>query len=150
MHAGCCRFKSCRVHHHGDVAQLVERLNGIQKVRGSTPLISTIDRSCGTANRSPGQAIVSPRDSDPISHESAISINHAWELARERTPSLSDGRFDSFTGHHRSTNADGLQAKTLPVKARQPLKANQSAVFRDPFSSETSVVKTRFPRCISC
>ncbi len=25
----------------GDLAQLVERLNGIQKVRGSTPLIST-------------------------------------------------------------------------------------------------------------
>ena len=28
--------------HHGDIAQLVERLNGIEKVRGSTPLISTI------------------------------------------------------------------------------------------------------------
>lgn len=27
---------------HGDIAQLVERLNGIEKVRGSTPLISTI------------------------------------------------------------------------------------------------------------
>lgn len=26
---------------HGDIAQLVERLNGIEKVRGSTPLIST-------------------------------------------------------------------------------------------------------------
>ena len=26
----------------GDIAQLVERLNGIEKVRGSTPLISTI------------------------------------------------------------------------------------------------------------
>ena len=26
---------------HGGVAQLVERLNGIQEVRGSTPLIST-------------------------------------------------------------------------------------------------------------
>ena len=26
---------------HGDIAQLVERLNGIQEVRGSTPLIST-------------------------------------------------------------------------------------------------------------
>ncbi len=25
----------------GDIAQLVERLNGIEKVRGSTPLIST-------------------------------------------------------------------------------------------------------------
>ena len=27
---------------HGDIAQMVERLNGIQKVRGSIPLISTI------------------------------------------------------------------------------------------------------------
>ena len=27
---------------NGDIAQLVERLNGIEKVRGSTPLISTI------------------------------------------------------------------------------------------------------------
>ena len=27
----------------GDIAQLVERLNGIEKVRGSTPLISTIN-----------------------------------------------------------------------------------------------------------
>ena len=26
----------------GGIAQLVERLNGIQKVRGSTPLVSTI------------------------------------------------------------------------------------------------------------
>ena len=26
----------------GDIAQLVERLNGIEKVRGPTPLISTI------------------------------------------------------------------------------------------------------------
>ena len=26
---------------YGDIAQLVERLNGIEKVRGSTPLIST-------------------------------------------------------------------------------------------------------------
>ena len=31
-----CRFV------FGDIAQLVERLNGIEKVRGSTPLISTI------------------------------------------------------------------------------------------------------------
>ncbi len=30
--------------HHGDIAQLVERLNGIEKVRGSTPLISTIPK----------------------------------------------------------------------------------------------------------
>ena len=30
---------------NGDIAQLVERLNGIEKVRGSTPLISTIRRS---------------------------------------------------------------------------------------------------------
>jgi hypothetical protein len=28
----------------GDIAQLVERLNGIQEVRGSTPLISTKKR----------------------------------------------------------------------------------------------------------
>ena len=28
----------------GDIAQLVERLNGIEKVRGSTPLISTIPK----------------------------------------------------------------------------------------------------------
>ena len=28
----------------GGIAQLVERLNGIQKVRGSTPLTSTIKR----------------------------------------------------------------------------------------------------------
>ena len=28
----------------GGIAQLVERLNGIQEVRGSTPLISTIKR----------------------------------------------------------------------------------------------------------
>ena len=28
----------------GGIAQLVERLNGIQKVRGSTPLTSTINR----------------------------------------------------------------------------------------------------------
>ena len=26
---------------YGDIAQLVERLNGIEKVRGPTPLIST-------------------------------------------------------------------------------------------------------------
>ena len=32
----------CTVLTHGDIAQLVERLNGIEKVRGSTPLISTI------------------------------------------------------------------------------------------------------------
>ena len=31
-----------RVFFFGDIAQLVERLNGIEKVRGSTPLISTI------------------------------------------------------------------------------------------------------------
>ena len=31
--------------HIGDIAQLVERLNGIEKVRGSTPLISTILRT---------------------------------------------------------------------------------------------------------
>ena len=31
---------------HGDIAQLVERLNGIEKVRGSTPLISTIGFVC--------------------------------------------------------------------------------------------------------
>ena len=30
----------------GDIAQLVERLNGIEKVRGSTPLISTIQIVC--------------------------------------------------------------------------------------------------------
>ena len=30
----------------GDIAQLVERLNGIEKVRGSTPLISTIKIVC--------------------------------------------------------------------------------------------------------
>ena len=29
----------------GDIAQLVERLNGIEEVRGSTPLISTILKS---------------------------------------------------------------------------------------------------------
>ena len=28
----------------GGIAQLVERLNGIQKVRGSTPLVSTTDK----------------------------------------------------------------------------------------------------------
>ena len=30
-----------RFHHHGDIAQLVERFNGIEEARGSTPLIST-------------------------------------------------------------------------------------------------------------
>ena len=35
----------------GDIAQLVERLNGIEKVRGSTPLISTILRSADTELR---------------------------------------------------------------------------------------------------
>ncbi len=29
------------MHEHGGLAQLVERLNGIQEVRGSTPLSST-------------------------------------------------------------------------------------------------------------
>ena len=32
--------------HLGDIAQLVERLNGIEKVRGSTPLISTTPARC--------------------------------------------------------------------------------------------------------
>ena len=32
----------CAFSFFGDIAQLVERLNGIEKVRGSTPLISTI------------------------------------------------------------------------------------------------------------
>ena len=43
-----------RVSIHGDIAQLVERLNGIEKVRGSTPLISTIPNagvSCPKAFR---------------------------------------------------------------------------------------------------
>ena len=34
----------CAVFLFGDIAQLVERLNGIEKVRGSTPLISTIQK----------------------------------------------------------------------------------------------------------
>ena len=36
------RVGRCRLIFIGDIAQLVERLNGIEKVRGSTPLISTI------------------------------------------------------------------------------------------------------------
>ena len=32
----------------GGIAQLVERLNGIQEVRGSTPLVSTIDNHIRT------------------------------------------------------------------------------------------------------
>ena len=34
-------YINCRKFCSGGVAQLVERLNGIQEVRGSTPLIST-------------------------------------------------------------------------------------------------------------
>ena len=33
--------RDCDIYRRGDIAQLVERLNGIQKVRGSIPLIST-------------------------------------------------------------------------------------------------------------
>jgi hypothetical protein len=34
-------FTICRVQFHGGIAQLGERLNGIQEVSGSIPLIST-------------------------------------------------------------------------------------------------------------
>ena len=37
----------------GDIAQLVERLNGIEKVRGSTPLISTSPIGPGDSATSP-------------------------------------------------------------------------------------------------
>ena len=37
---------------HGDIAQMVERLNGIQKVRGSIPLISTNTKTRNAIGRS--------------------------------------------------------------------------------------------------
>ena len=37
---------------HGDIAQMVERLNGIQKVRGSIPLISTKTKTRNAIGRS--------------------------------------------------------------------------------------------------
>ena len=97
---------SARQPHHGAIAQLVERLNGIQKVRSSTLLSSTrvhgtlenpsAATRTGPAHRA-GLSASEGRKQSPTNRGVARMKGRGWRACRLGCPTLSKGQRESAT-----------------------------------------------------